>query len=326
MPMSATTMYSCLPLIDIRGLRSNNLSDRMSVASELREACQRCGFFYIINHGIDPVLIRAVQEQSERFFALPDSAKMAVDKAFSLCNRGYEPLRAQTLEAGSPPDLKEGFYIGIDLKENDPRVVAGRFNQGPNQWPVGVADFRSVMEAYFAAAFEVSALLMRGLALSLDLAEDYFAPLMVDASATLRLLHYPPQPPKPQPGEKGCGAHTDFGALTLLLQDNVGGLQVKAIDSDQWIEAPPIEGSYVVNLGDMINRWTNDRYHSNVHRVINLSGRERYSVPFFFTGNMNTLVECLPTCLGSAGIAKYPPVTIEQHFMERYQASYGGCI
>ncbi|MFI8480807.1 isopenicillin N synthase family dioxygenase [Pseudomonas sp. NPDC078700] len=321
--MSATSASFNLPLIDISGLRSNLLSDRMKVADELREACQRCGFFYITNHGIDPQLIRAVQEQSEQFFALPSSNKLAVSKTLSPCNRGYEPLRAQTLEADSPPDLKEGFYIGVHLDEDNPRVLAGRFNQGPNQWPQGVPEFKAVMEAYFAAAFEVSALLMRGLALSLDLAEDHFDPLMMDASATLRMLHYPPQPPHPLPGEKGCGAHTDFGALTLLLQDTTGGLQVKAIDSDEWIDAPPVEGSYVVNLGDMISRWTNERYHSNVHRVINRSGRERYSVPFFFTGNMDTVVECLATCLSADGTAKYPPITIEKHFMERYLSTYG---
>lgn len=324
--MSASNAPFNLPLIDISGLRSDTLSDRMKVASQLREACQRCGFFYIINHGIDPVLISRVQEQAEQFFALPSSIKLAVDKALSPCNRGYEPLRAQTLEAGSPPDLKEGFYIGNHLDQSDPQVLAGRFNQGPNQWPEGVANFQTVMEEYFAAAYQVSCLLMKGLALSLALAEDHFDPLLVDASATLRLLHYPPQPPKPLRGEKGCGAHTDFGALTLLLQDAAGGLQVKAIDSDEWIEAPPVEGSYVVNLGDMISRWTNDLYHSNLHRVINRSGRERYSVPFFFTGNLDMLVECLPTCLSPDGTAKYPPISIEQHIMERYESTYGNRV
>ncbi|WP_028239774.1 isopenicillin N synthase family dioxygenase [Stutzerimonas azotifigens] len=312
-----------LPLIDIAGLRSSDPAARQAVARELRSACERCGFFYIHNHGIDAGLIARVRAEAEQFFALPSASKLAVDKALSACNRGYEPLRGQTLEAGSPPDLKEGFYIGIDLPEDHPSVLAGRFNQGPNQWPADLPDFRDTMNAYFAAAYELSALLMRGLALSLELPEDHFAPFVTDASATLRLLHYPPQPPQPAPGEKGCGAHTDFGAVTLLLQDDAGGLQVQAIDSDEWIDAPPVEGTYVVNLGDLIARWTNDRYHSNLHRVINRSGRERYSVPFFFTGNLDLQVECLPTCLAPGEAPKYLPVSVEQHLAECYRRTYG---
>lgn len=312
-----------LPLIDIGDLRHDDPAAHQKIAQQLRDACQRCGFFYIHNHGIDAELIRAVQQQAERFFALPSAAKLALDKALSSCNRGYEPLRGQTLEAGSPPDLKEGFYIGNEVAADDPRVLAGKFNQGPNQWPAELADFRPVMERYFQATNAVCERLMAVLALSLELPGDHFAPLLKDAAATLRLLHYPPQPPQPAPGEKGCGAHTDFGALTLLLQDDAGGLQVQAIDSGEWIDAPPIEGTYVVNLGDLISRWTNDRYRSNRHRVINRSGRERYSVPFFYTGNLDLTVECLPVCLAPGETPRYPNVTVEQHLREMYRRTYG---
>jgi len=312
-----------LPLIDIGDLHHDDPAAHQKIAQQLRDACQRCGFFYIHNHGIDAELIAAVQQQAERFFALPSAAKLALDKALSGCNRGYEPLRGQTLEAGSPPDLKEGFYIGNEVAADDPRVLAGKFNQGPNQWPAELADFRPVMERYFQAANAVCERLMAVLALSLELPGDHFAPLLKDAAATLRLLHYPPQPTQPAPGEKGCGAHTDFGALTLLLQDDAGGLQVQAIDGEEWIDAPPIEGTYVVNLGDLISRWTNDRYRSNRHRVINRSGRERYSVPFFYTGNLDLTVECLPVCLAPAETPRYPAVTVEEHLREMYRRTYG---
>ena len=207
------------------------------------------------------------------------------------------------------------------MAADDPRARA-YFNFGPNVWPAGPPEFRAVMERYFAAMPEVSETLLRGLALSLDLPETHFADFAQDASATLRLLHYPPQPANPEPGEKGCGAHTDFGALTLLLQDDVGGLQVWD-HADAWIDARPIEGAYVVNLGDLIARWTNGRYRSTRHRVINSSGRERYSAPFFFVGNPQQRIEPLPGCLREGETPLHPPVTVDAHVRERYAATYG---
>jgi len=180
------------------------------------------------------------------------------------------------------------------------------------------------MQAYLNVMLDLSARMMGGIALSLDLPEQYFAGFCNDAMATVRLLHYPPQPAGARPGQKGAGAHTDFGGLTLLRQDNVGGLQVWDQASDGWIHADPLPGTYVVNLGDMISRWTNDRYRSTIHRVVNASGRERYSVPFFYTGNYAHKVECIPTCLGPGETPKYPPITVEAHMREMYRQTYKG--
>lgn len=311
-----------LPVIDISGLSSNNPADRQAVGAELRKACLDKGFFYIRNHGVPVELVDDVFAEAAAFFALPVEQKDEVNKSQSKANRGYEPMQGQTLEPGAPPDLKEGYYIGPEHAADDPRVVAGMFNHGPNQWPSQRPDFRPVMEKYREVMFDLAARLMRGMALSLSLPEDYFVGYHKDANGTVRLLHYPPQPPQGNPAQKGAGAHTDFGGLTILRQGNVGGLQVWDQKSDAWIHADPLPDTYVVNLGDMISRWTNDRYRSTVHRVVNASGTERYSVPFFYTGNYAFNVECIPTCLEPGEQSKYPPVTVEQHMREMYKRTY----
>lgn len=316
------TTDSTLPIIDITDLRSGDAQAQWSVAAQLRQACESRGFFYITGHGIDPQLIEQVFANSQDFFSQDMQSKLAVDKAQSSCNRGYEPLRAQTLEAGAPPDLKESFYIGEEVAANAPEVLAGRFNTGPNQWPASPESFRAVMQDYFGAAHDLCATLIRGLAMSLDLPKGHFDSYLHNAASTLRLLHYPPQPAHPLPDEKGCGAHTDFGGITLLMQDSVGGLQVWDTQEKSWIDAPPVAGAYVVNIGDLFARWTNDRYVSTLHRVINTSGRQRYSIPFFFTGNPLHLVECIPTCLEEGAAPKYPPVTVEAHLMACYRRTY----
>jgi isopenicillin N synthase-like dioxygenase len=320
---AARVSRATLPIIDVSGLGSEDTAARRHVAAALHEACSTHGFFYIRNHGVPEPLVAAVFAEAERLFALPAAEKTAVDKAKSSANRGYEPLSGQTLEAGAPPDLKEGFYIGPEIAADDPRVLAGKFNQGPNQWPAGLADFRPTMERYFSAMLALGTRLMGALALSLDLPEDHFAAFCRDPLATIRLLHYPPQPANAAPGQKGAGAHTDFGGLTMLRQDDVGGLQVWDQASGGWIHADPVPGTYIVNLGDMIARWTNDRYRSTLHRVVNASGRERYSIPFFFVGNPDHAVSCLPTCLSPGETPKYPPTTVEAHLREMYRRTYG---
>ncbi len=311
-----------LPLIDLAGLLQGDPQARAAVAQNIGRACRDTGFFYIHNHGIDASLQRGVFQQTKQLFDLPDEAKRALDKATSPANRGYEALRGQRLEPGAPADLKEGFYLGRELAQDDPRVLAGRFNHGANQWPMTLPAFRPAMERYQAAMTVLAERLMAALALSLALPEDYFAGFCNEAMATLRLLHYPPQPATAAPGEKGCGAHTDFGGLTLLLQDDNPGLQVWDHSAEIWVDAPPLSGTYVVNLGDMIARWTNDRYRSTLHRVVNLSGHERYSVPFFYGGNPDHLVSCIPTCLEPGEAPRYPSVTVEAHYREMYRRTY----
>jgi isopenicillin N synthase-like dioxygenase len=302
-----------LPIIDAATL------DQPGTIATMHAACIGTGFFYLGNHGIPAAVIADAVDQAHRLFALPIEQRLAVSLSQSRCNRGYEPMQAQTLEAGMPPDLKEGFNIGEDLPADDPRVLAGLFNHGPNQWPAGLPAFRPAMEAYFNALTALAVRLMTAMARSLGLPPDTFDPFCHQPMTILRLLHYPPQPPNPQPGEKGCGAHTDWGCLTLLLQDDAGGLQVQV--GGEWIAAPPVAGTFVVNIGDMFARWTNDRYRSTLHRVVNVSGRDRYSIPFFFEGRPDHPIVCLPGCAEDAP-PRYAPTTVSDHLAEMYRLTY----
>ncbi len=312
---------NALPVIDVSGLRSADPADREAVGANIRAACLDLGFMYIVGHGISPDLRRSVFDQTAAFFSLPEEDKLAIDMKHSVGNAGYEPMRAQTLEAGAPPDLKEGLYIGEELSLDHPRVVAGGFNLGPNQWPKNMPVFRDTMNTYTEEMLELGEILMRGIALSLELAEDFFTDYCTDPLIGLRLLHYPPQPANAHPDEKGCGAHTDFGGITMLMQDDLGGLQVMGADNE-WIHAPPMENSYIVNLGDMIARWTNDKYRSTLHRVVNFSGKERYSIPFFYSGRLDHEVAALPGCLEPGETPRYSPTTVEAHMRDMYARTY----
>ena len=310
---------SSLPVIDICGLSSASIESRRAVGRALRDACVDKGFLYIVNHGVPHALIDDMFRQARAFFNLPQERKQALSLANSPCRHGYEPLKEQTLHAGTQPDIKEGYYIGRESSMGS-QPMPHLF--GANQWPYWLPGFRPVLEAYFNQMLALSETMMNGIALSLGLSEDYFNYFCIDPIARLRLLHYPDHPRDAKPGEQGAGAHTDYGGLTILLQDDLGGLQVFDHKRDEWLHADPIPGSFVVNLGDMISRWTNDTYRSTLHRVINLSGKERCSIPFFFHGNPDHQVACIPTCLAPGEEPRYPATTVERHFMRRMDQSY----
>lgn len=310
-----------LPIIDISGLRTGDPADKAAVAAEIGDACRRIGFFYVTGHGVPQPLIDATFKTAKEFFRQPDAVKQATHVKNTPYFRGWEPPGEQTLDAAAKPDLKESFLMGPDLGPDHPEVAAGTPHYGPNQWPE-MPGFKVQMEAYFDALLVLSRTIGRGIALSLDLAEDYFDTVGEDSMSILRLLHYPPHPPDADDRTFGAGTHTDWGFLTVLAQDDAGGLQVRRADGT-WIDAPPVAGAYVINLGDMTARWTNDCYRSTPHRVVNRSGRERQSIPFFYDLNFHARVECLPACQSPENPPKYPPTTAGEHILEMYAKTYG---
>lgn len=275
-------MKLSVPVIDISPLLSGN--HFQDVANQLHNACSNYGFFYIIGHGVSEELQVRVEEQSHAFFALPTKVKMQIRMALGgKAWRGYFPV-GDELTSGKP-DLKEGLYFGPELGESDHRVQAGLPMHGGNLFPTQLPEFRQTVLDYMEAITQLGHTLMKGLALSLGLSASYFHEHYTsDPLCLFRIFHYPPAAYNSE-AAWGVGEHTDYGVLTILKQDHIGGLQVKS--QNQWIDAPYIPGSFVCNIGDMLDRMTGGYYRSTPHRVKNKSGKSRYSFPFFFDPNFD---------------------------------------
>lgn len=314
---SRVSSIAGLPVIDLE-------APRTEVARAVRAACRDTGFFYLVNHGVPSRVVQETFAQSARFFGQDEAAKMAVFHKQSRGLQGYEPLCAQSLDGVSPPDLKESYYCSFDLPDSHPYVVAGLRTFGANQWPAGLTGFREAMLSHLASITLLGHEVLRLFALSLNLPEDHFDPMFGEASCHLRVVHYPPQPASALDNNQiGAGAHSDWGALTLLAQDDAGGLQVRNV-AGEWVFAQPVPGSFIVNIGDLMARWTNDFYRSSLHRVINnVSGRERFSAAFFFGPDPEARIECLPTCTDAANPARYPACTAGEHMREMVARTYG---
>lgn len=274
--------------IDVSALRTGDPDG--SVARAIGAACRDNGFFAIVGHGIPASLAAAMHREAAAFFALPEATKLELAMARAGRRwRGFFPVGGE-LTSGLP-DIKEGLYFGSELPVDDPRVVAGVPLHGPNQFPdAHVPGLRPAVLAWITAAAEVAQLVMSAIARSLDLPPDYFARTwMQDPTLLFRIFHYPPSTDDTR---WGVGEHTDYGVLTLLLQDDVGGLEVKSRGA--WLSVPPLPGAIVCNIGDMLDRMTGGVYRSTPHRVRNVSGRDRYSFPLFFDPSWDARVTRLP--------------------------------
>lgn len=309
-----------VPVIDIAPLRGG--PGQAATVAAIGQACRKIGFFYAVGHGVPQAQIDAVYAQAKRFFDLPEGVKQRIAIEHSPCHRGWFRLGGENLDPAKQADgdFKEGLKIGRDLPLTHERVVAGLPLHGPNQWP-DLPGWRAVMQDYYDTMVELGHLVLGGFALALGLGEEFFEPWLGITMTTLGPLHYPPQTGRITAQKIGAGAHTDYGCLTLLHQDASGGLQVRRRDG-VWIDAPPVPGSFVVNIGDMMERWTNGVFCSTPHRVVNVSGQDRYSLPFFFDPDFYAPVECLPTCLAPGEVAKYAPTTAGQHLLDMIAASF----
>jgi len=284
-----------LPVIDIAPLFAEHGSSLL-VAREIEAACRDTGFFYVTGHGVGADALARLDSASRTFFALPVEEKLKIAMARGgRAWRGFFPVGGE-LTSGRP-DLKEGIYFGTELEDQDARVKAGVPMHGANLWPAQVPALRAAVLDFMERTTRAAHAVMRGVALSLGLDEEYFArTYTADPTVLFRVFHYPPA--RAVDGEWGVGEHTDYGLLTLLAQDDCGGLQVKSRSG--WIEAPPIAGTLVCNIGDMLDRLTGGFYRSTPHRVRNVSGRDRLSFPLFFDPAFDAVIEPLPERAGAA--------------------------
>jgi isopenicillin N synthase-like dioxygenase len=326
---------SYVPVIDIAPYFAGSAADKQRVADEIGRACREVGFYIIVGHGIDPALIDEMERVSRAFFDLPVDEKMKVHVGKEPGASGYSALgdRALAYTRGqkSPPDLSESFQAAkIDADRNDPyyQTPAARSLVPPNRWPEHPSELEDVFRRYYLKMGDLARDLLRLSALALALPEHYFDDKVDRHIGRLLLRLYPEQKTRPLPGQLRAGAHTDYGTVTILRPgDSIGGLQI-ADPNGAWHDVPLIPNSYVINQGDLMARWTNDRWLSTLHRVVNPpeeahGGNRRLSIVFFHHPNYDALIECLPTCKDAGRPARHEPVTVAEYYTLKRQQQRG---
>jgi len=311
-----------IPVIDLGPYLAGRPAAAAATAAELGRALQDVGFFVIVNHGIPQALVDDTFEEARRFHAQPMEAKLAL--RMNEHNNGYMMLGryavwTSDVNANDKPDLNEAFFIKRERGPDDPLARAGRRFAGPNQWPAALPGFREKVLAYTGAVDALAQKLVPLCAMALDLPADALDGAFRESQFSFRLTHYPPVPA--EANQFGIAPHTDSNFMTFLAQSDIPGLQVRMTDGD-WLDVPYLPGSFAVNSGDMMQRWTNHRFKSTPHRALPPVGRPRYAIPYFFGPHLDTEVACLPTCQGPGNPARYPPITYAAYLAWWYDANY----
>lgn len=303
-----------IPVIDISPLRDR--SDPAAVARKLHAASQGLGFIYIKGHGIPAALIDRARHDAFEFFRHPDSTKARVSVSSS--HRGWLKPGASKMHDKALTDLKESFIWGYESADSG--TLTDHSLRGPNQWPAFVPRLQASAMDYFQQAHQVAHHLMRGFALGLNLNENFFLQNSQRPLSRASFVYYPAQPADLGEQQFGVAPHTDFGVLTVLCQDDTGGLQVEDINGE-WLQAPPIADTLVVNVGDLLSRWTNGAYKSTPHRVVNSSGRERLSLVLAFDPNPETLIDARQV-FGTDSPGHNEPITCGDYLSWRFEKAF----
>lgn len=307
-----------IPVIDVQALRSGGRDAARDVAREIRQAAEGIGFFYIRNHCIPEEVIERAYQATRQFFQQPREWKNQL--RINRNHHGFLAVGEARMEQAERVDLKESFVWGLDLPDGHPDVTESNPFLGRNQWPQEMPEFREAVYPFFESGLECGRDMMRAFALSLGLPEEAFLQATDKSISRSSVLYYPPQPPNLGEDQFGVAPHTDYGCLTLLWQDPVGGLEVQTRQGD-WVIAHPIEGTLVVNVGDLLARWTNNAFQSTLHRVINRKGTERYSMVMAWDPNFETRVDPAQV-FPQAETISYPPIGCGEYVLSRFDASF----
>jgi isopenicillin N synthase-like dioxygenase len=317
--MPVMTDTEIIPVIDLGPYFGGEPGAIDRTAGELRFALTEIGFYFIVNHGVPSELVRQAFRQAARFHAQPLGKKLEI--RIDRNNVGYLPmkgdtLRTSTVETVTKPNLNEALFVARDLPSDHPDVLANRRFRSANQWPAGLPGFREAVTGYCDAMELLVQKLVRLYARALGLPTEYFDQAFSEPQYKLRMTHYPPQADAPA-DEFGIAPHTDTSFLTLLAPNDVPGLSIRT-QSGRWIDAPAIPDAFIVNGGQLLQRWTNDTFLATPHRAVNRSGGERYALAFFCDSNIDWPVAAVPTCVGPDKPPKFP-TTYYTDYMIRYQ-------
>ncbi len=303
-----------IPVIDAGPLLAREPGGAARVAAAMRDAAETVGFFYVSNHGIPDTVIEDARAASRRFFAQPMEAKLEVE--VNDRHRGFLAVGQARMRDDVKSDLKESFVWGIEVEADDP----GNAFHAKNRWPAAMPEFRAGLYPWLEAGNALGRELLRAFAVAMDLPEDSFVAHYRQPISRASVVYYPPQTPDMGADQFGVGPHTDYGCLTVLCQDSVGGLQVQN-KAGEWVTAHPIAGTLVINVGDLLARWTNDGFASTPHRVVNTSGLERYSLVVAVDPDVDTVVDPAIACRAGEAPA-YEPTTVGAYIQSRFDASF----
>lgn len=315
-----------IPVIDYGPMFAGEKGALERVAAQLRHACEVVGFFYVKNHGVSEELVARTFDNARRFHALPleEKLKLKLDQN----NVGYLALNssvqaASKVHKATKPNQNESFFVTHDRGPDHPDVIANTPMRGPNFWPdpALIPGFREEVMEYVHEMDALCTRMIPAFAVALGLPADYFARFFEnEANIKLRMLHYPP-PEVFEENQFGQAPHTDNGFMTVLAREDVPGLAVR-LPNGEWFPPPLIPGTFLVNLGNLLRRWSNDRFLATPHGVLNDSGRDRYSLAYFHSPHPDSLIECLPTCQSADNPAQYPPVIYRDMALDFYKANY----
>jgi isopenicillin N synthase-like dioxygenase len=309
---------SAIPVISMAGLEQDDPAAAGRVGAEIRRAAETVGFFYVKDHGIPAALIERARQAARRFFALPLEQKDRL--RINAFHHGFLGIGKAKMTGNRKPDLKESFVWGFEAPAGESPDAPDNPFLGANRWPAEDPDFKAAVYAYFEAANDCGRRLLEAIALGMGLPERSFTARFARPISRASLTYYPPQPPDMGAEQFGVGAHSDFGCLTMLCQDEVGGLQVEAQDG-RWVTAHPIADTLVVNIGDLLERWTNGKLRSIPHRVVNSSGRERYSLVVAVDPDFETPIDPAIAC-APGETPKFPVTSCGDYVLSRFDQSF----